>query len=359
MLVANLAGLCRALSLVLGIGSCALWGAGCVQLLGIEDLPPGDRDGAPLPGPDALPAAPIDAAPPAADTDGDTVLDPDDNCPADPNPDQADCDADAVGDVCDPSSDGPDEDGDSVADTCDNCPSVDNPGQENIRDGDEVGDDCDPRPDEDGDTIEYFEGFATAGEGPPPGWTQAVGPELDSTTWVVQGNALLSEATERPNILYLSSVTFPADIVIETRASSQDVLVQFGEVASFGMVSRYTNGDPDDSGVMCVIEQELEFSPPPARVRILDFDSLASPDEQAPWRAEVGDVFTSVHVRHGRGAGSLTLCTAIPADTDRPPVQVSAVDVTGPENGQVGLRVVRSQPAVEYVLVYGLGGPPP
>jgi hypothetical protein len=318
--------------------------------------PPDNRDGAPLPD-----APPIDAesADAARDSDGDTVLDPVDNCPMDPNPDQADCDADSVGDACDPSSDGPDEDGDGLANTCDNCPSVANPGQANTRDSDEVGDDCDPRPDEDGDTIEYFEGFATAGEGPPPGWTQAVGPALDSTTWVMQGGALISEATERPTILYLSSVTFPADIVIETRASSQGVLPQDGEVASGGVVSRYTNGQADDSGVLCVLEQEFDDSPPPARVRILDFDSLAGPDEQAPWRAEVEDVFTGVHVRHGRGGGSTTRCTVIPADTDRPPVEVSVVDVVGPENGQVGLRAVRSRRAVEYILVYGLGGPPP
>lgn len=37
-----------------------------------------------------------------ADTDGDGVLDPDDNCPYDPNPDQANTDGDLLGDVCDP-----------------------------------------------------------------------------------------------------------------------------------------------------------------------------------------------------------------------------------------------------------------
>lgn len=37
-----------------------------------------------------------------ADTDGDGLLDPDDNCPYDPNPDQANADGDLLGDVCDP-----------------------------------------------------------------------------------------------------------------------------------------------------------------------------------------------------------------------------------------------------------------
>lgn len=36
-----------------------------------------------------------------ADTDQDRVVDPADNCPADPNPDQADLDADGIGDDCD------------------------------------------------------------------------------------------------------------------------------------------------------------------------------------------------------------------------------------------------------------------
>jgi CSLREA domain-containing protein len=37
-----------------------------------------------------------------ADRDGDGVPDPDDNCPDDPNPDQADRDGDGLGDACDP-----------------------------------------------------------------------------------------------------------------------------------------------------------------------------------------------------------------------------------------------------------------
>jgi len=57
------------------------------------------------------------------DTDGDGVCDSDDNCPANPNPDQVDSDGDGVGDVCD------------------NCPDVPNPGQEDSNNNG-IGDAC-------------------------------------------------------------------------------------------------------------------------------------------------------------------------------------------------------------------------
>jgi hypothetical protein len=73
-----------------------------------------------------------------------------DNCPNDNNPNQADADADGVGDVCDncPSVANPgqeDFDADGVGDACDNCPNVPNPSQAD-GDGDGRGDHCDPCP---------------------------------------------------------------------------------------------------------------------------------------------------------------------------------------------------------------------
>lgn len=80
-----------------------------------------------------------DAGPPP-DTDGDLVIDLEDNCPGTPN-DQSDHDQDLVGDVCD------------------NCPLVANPRQELVGDDDTVGTACDPHPDVGGDCLVLFDSF--------------------------------------------------------------------------------------------------------------------------------------------------------------------------------------------------------
>jgi hypothetical protein len=72
-----------------------------------------------------------------ADGDSDGVPDTMDNCPTEPNADQADLNGDAAGDVCDP-----DDDGDGVDDAADNCPLATNLDQQDL-DNDGLGSACD------------------------------------------------------------------------------------------------------------------------------------------------------------------------------------------------------------------------
>jgi hypothetical protein len=70
------------------------------------------------------------------DTDGDSILDVQDNCPLQVNTSQKDSNGNGVGDVCD------DYDYDGVPTYIDNCPEIENPHQED-KDRDGLGDSCD------------------------------------------------------------------------------------------------------------------------------------------------------------------------------------------------------------------------
>jgi len=63
------------------------------------------------------------------DTDGDDIIDSQDNCPLTFNPEQTDTDGDGTGDVCDNClmpNDQADNDDDSLGNACDNCPDAEN-----------------------------------------------------------------------------------------------------------------------------------------------------------------------------------------------------------------------------------------
>lgn len=109
-----------------------------------------------------------------ADTDGDGVADPIDNCASTFNPCQENMDGDGLGDACDPDIDGDaaangsdncpyvanadqsDFDDDGLGNDCDNCLAVANANQSDV-DGDGIGDSCDVCTDQDHD------GYGTPG----------------------------------------------------------------------------------------------------------------------------------------------------------------------------------------------------
>jgi Tol biopolymer transport system component len=97
------------------------------------------------PGSDYPDWKPQAAPPPPPDGDADGVADAIDNCPLVANTDQADADADGIGDPCDP-----DDDNDGVADDADNCSFAANIDQADT-DVDGFGDACDG--DDDGDSV--------------------------------------------------------------------------------------------------------------------------------------------------------------------------------------------------------------
>ncbi|NCG18153.1 MAG: hypothetical protein GWP91_03965 [Rhodobacterales bacterium] len=90
------------------------------------------------------------------DSDGDGLLDTNDNCPTIPNADQADANGNGVGDVCDVCGSTPDPDADGVCDPFDHCPGFDDNAD---NDGDTVPDGCDvclagdDNADQDGDLV--------------------------------------------------------------------------------------------------------------------------------------------------------------------------------------------------------------
>jgi len=146
-------------------------GSPCIDIGNGDGAPPADSEGKPRYDDPATPnlgsGTPpyvdmgcMEFSPPLPDSDGDTIADLWDSCPATRNPGDADADFDEIGDACDPCTD-PDGDGFGnpgfPASTCpeDNCPTLWNVPQADL-DGDGLGDACDP--DADGDGFSLAEG---------------------------------------------------------------------------------------------------------------------------------------------------------------------------------------------------------
>jgi hypothetical protein len=112
------------------------------------------------------------------DTDGDTFLDSQDNCPSIANPDQRDHDADARGDKCD---------------LCPHIAAATDPDG----DGDGIGDACDPRVGL--DVVVAFDGFYDPGA-PSADWRSFGG------TWSISNGALRQTDVRGGQLVWQSSI---------------------------------------------------------------------------------------------------------------------------------------------------------
>jgi hypothetical protein len=107
-----------------------------------------------------------------------------------------------------------DEDGDGVKDACDNCPADFNPDQANVMEtsagaaADGLGDVCDPRPTQGGDSLLFFDGFASSTLD--PAWT------ADRSAYSVAGGDLLFDrpGDTTPRSLQRGMGT---DVLVDTR----------------------------------------------------------------------------------------------------------------------------------------------
>lgn len=149
------------------------------------------------------------------DRDGDGVMDSQDNCPDDFNPDQGDEDTDTLGDPCDP------------------CP-VDSNNTDTDSDG--VGDMCDPRPSLSGEQFALFEGFHN---GMPAGW-------MVNGSWTASADSVMAA----PGVNGFADVYIPSFSTRETVSVGGTMTNALGtDYRTFGVQD---NADPATGGFAIV-----------------------------------------------------------------------------------------------------------
>lgn len=182
------------------------------------------------------PAPPADVIDAVLDSDGDGVIDLDDNCRNAPNPTQHDEDHDGLGDVCD------------------NCPLVENHAQADVGEAmpDGVGDACDPHPTDPGDCLVLLDTF--------------VDPAVFASHWQVFQQVGGPPALDpQPELVRVTPApNYPGGFVARDDTGSPMLgtfAVQLLASASFpvsmtevAVVSNARQGEPLSSGFLCGLQ---------------------------------------------------------------------------------------------------------
>jgi hypothetical protein len=328
-------------------------GAGCTQILGIEELRDPGADGSVDAQPEAVDALWPDLSLPDAafvDTDHDGVVDAEDNCREVANPGQQDEDQDGVGDLCD------------------NCPTVVNPGQQDTEDGgDGVGDMCDPRPTEGGDVIAFFDGFAPEPHSEPvDGGVSDAWLSLGGAWGVTGGRLVQTDTSGAPAMLYRSGPDLgpgeedgasgdggpPANVVIDT-SFTIDALPGDRD-AYVGLTAAYEPGAR--AGYQCVIER-LGFGA--TRLKAVEVDGgNARSHFIDEWELAAEETYQLTQYQGADDLAGTTACgiTAVRPQS-RHELELRDSDPARPREGVIGVMTLRTAASFDYVIVYSLGAP--
>jgi len=236
-----------------------------------------------------------------------------------------------------------DFDHDCVADDVDNCPADPNADQADHGDGDGVGDVCDPHPQRAGDSIAYFTTFADAAS-----WTPLFGAQ-----WSFAGAAIHDDLADASGLLQTSADYKGAGFTVEagftfhafdTITDASRLAVWFDETAGMQdgqgcwMTPFNNNGDTAllDS---LNLQEEAELG---GVTRRTDVTGLVDGDH--------------VIVRLTRDAAHLTCIATINGS-------LAALDTLGQTvawrtGGHIALQVPRANAEVTYVVSYATVNPP-
>jgi hypothetical protein len=277
----------------------------CVLVDGIEacDTGPGaDIDAGQIDSLVSQADARIDGSP-GVDSDGDGVADSDDNCPDDPNLDQADEDADGTGDVCD------------------GCPPFTETAD---MDGDGVEGPCDPDPGTPGNAIVAFAGFAS---GLPAGWTATSG------VLAIGGAAEFASSVSEQSLV----MPAPAGIArIDVLAAATPTSFN-ATLGGIGVVQRRPGSG--DLGITCQLVATSSGSP--QELRLFDLEAGGTV-VAAPHDVDLDVTYLLANRRDGNGYR----CSA-----SDPSEEVSGSSTYSPTVPRLGLRTRNAGARYAWVLV--------